>query len=416
MSLAKQTTGNRSIVSFPISARSIFRILTFFPSVYTYVPLLGQMRMVLVSGIVLLISYMLTANSYKNVSAWKNSTIIALVGYFFAITLSMATSLDRGSSLKIIEMNLKYLLVILIMAKIIDDEKRQDFNLAVFISCGVGMAIISIVNYGVYGKTFVQGGIISNRSIAVESGLFGDPNDLAMLFNVSLPFMLYYYFKSKHKTIPTLSIIITVIAIVLTHSRGGFLGFCAVTLGFLILKGKTRARYVLLVMIVASLVWLLAPESYKDRILTIGKEAQVDDELGEYPGRLQAWIELAPRGLENPILGVGAGCSIYVAGTARNDWVSIHNSFLQVFIELGLMGIIFYVCTYISQYMQYRHYRHKYGKVNEKYVERFNYTLLSLLAYAVTAFFLPQAYSPIFYYISGVSVINAELCNASKRQ
>jgi O-antigen ligase len=278
------------------------------------------------------------------------------------------------------------------------------------------MAVITIVYYGIYGKTFVQGEIVSNRAMALEGGLFGDPNDLAMLFNVTLPFMLYYYLTAKYKLFSILGIIVTVCAVMLTYSRGGFLGLCAVTIGFLMLKGGKRGRYIILIVIAALLFWSLAPDSYKNRIMTISKEARVDENLGEYPGRLQAWIELLPEGMKNPILGVGAGCSNYVAGRAISDWHSMHNSFLQVFLESGLIGFFFYACIFLSQYKQYRHFKRKYSNVFNINIERIKFTLLSLLAFAVTAFFLPQAYSPILYFISGASVINAELCNLPKKQ
>jgi O-antigen ligase len=416
MKLAPVRTKKESVFSIPILALSIYIVFTFFPAAYTFVPLLGEIRIVLISGAVLLIGYILTAGKYKNVGAWKNSTVIAMLGYFSAIMLSIFVSHDRGSTLQIIEANVKYLCVLLVMVKIIDSEKREDFILAIFTACGIGMAVITIVNYGIYGKTFVQGEIVSNRAMALEGGLFGDPNDLAMLFNVTLPFMLYYYLTAKYKLFSILGIIVTVCAVMLTYSRGGFLGLCAVTIGFLMLKGGKRGRYIILIVIAALLFWSLAPDSYKNRIMTISKEARVDENLGEYPGRLQAWIELLPEGMKNPILGVGAGCSNYVAGRAISDWHSMHNSFLQVFLESGLIGFFFYACIFLSQYKQYRHFKRKYSNVFNINIERIKFTLLSLLAFAVTAFFLPQAYSPILYFISGASVINAELCNLPKKQ
>lgn len=402
-----------SVISIPVFALTIYIIFTFFPSSYKFVPLFGQIKIVLISGVVLLISYILTARKYRNVSAWKNTTVLALIGYFIAITLSLSVSLDRGTTLLLIVTNLKYLIVILIMVKIIDNQKREDFILAIFAACGIGMAVISIVNYSIYGKTFVQGEAVSNRAMAVEVGLFGDPNDLAMLFNVTLPFILYFYETGKSKTLPILGIILIVCAIMLTYSRGGFLGLCAVTIGFLILKDGNRGRYILIIVLAALLFWTLAPESYKNRIMTISQEARVDERSGEYSGRLQAWIELLPEGMKNPILGVGAGCSLYIAGTERGDWVSLHNSFLQVFLEAGLIGVIFYACIYLSQYKQYRYCKRKYKDALNNNIKRFKFTLLSLLAFAVTAFFLPQAYSPILYFISGITVINTELCNSS---
>jgi len=405
---------NERVISVPIFAFLIYIIFTYFPLVYTFVPLLGVIKIVLISGVILLISYVSTAGKYENVQTWKNSITIAMLGYFSAITLSIFVSYDRGLSLQIMLTNLKYLVVTMVMMKIIDNEKRQELIMTVFMLCGLGMAVSTIVNYTVLGKTFVQHEIVSERALAIESGLFGDPNDLAMLFNVTLPFMLYTIVKAKNKIMPILGIVIIITAVMLTYSRGGFLGMLTVTLGFLLFQESKRGRYITIVVIGAVLFWSFAPDTYKERILTIKSEAMVDEEMGRYPGRLQAWIDLLPEGLKRPILGAGTGCSFYLAGIAIRDWHVMHNSFLQVFLETGIIGFIFYACLFILPYKQYRKLRLKRGRVFSEQIERFKFILLSIAAFAVTSFFLPQAYSPILYLLSGIAVIQANLCNSSR--
>ncbi len=415
MGHVRTSINNNKLISVPIFAFMIYIICTYFPLIYTIVPLLGKIKIVLIFGVVLLVSYISTAGRYRNVGTWRNSIIIALFGYFIAITLGIFVSHDRGLTLQTIIANLKYLLVTMIMVKIIDNEKRQKLIMVIFMAGGLGMAVSTVLNYTLLGKTFVQFDIVSERALAIESGLFGDPNDLAMLFNVVLPFILYKFMKAKNKIMPLIGILMIVCAVMFTYSRGGFLGMLTVALGFLLFQESKKGRYIVIVVIVALLFWSFAPDNYKERILTIKSEAQVDEEMGKYPGRLQAWVDLLPEGLKSPLLGAGAGCSFYLAGHAIGDWHVMHNSFLQAFLETGLIGLIFFVSIFILPYKQYRHLRCKGRGVFDENTELFKFILLSIAAFAVTAFFLPQAYSPIMYFLSGTAVIQTKLCNSQSK-
>lgn len=383
---------------------------TFFPVIYRYLPFFGKIKIVLLAGIALVVSYVITAGNYKNAGAYRNPILFTWLAFFVVMVMSLLVSYDRGLTLKIIEANFKYFIVLLVTIKIIDSVERLDLVLGIFAACGIGMALSTILNYFVLGATFEE----SYRAMALEAGIFGDPNDLAMLFNVTLPILLYFLTKKKKKLLLFPGVALVITAVMLTYSRGGFLGLCTVGVGFILFTRRKKGLYVFLILIVAVLFWALAPESYRERISTIREEAQVDEETGKYRGRMEAWKTVIGEGMKRPILGVGAGCSHYVSGFSMRDWHVTHNSFIQVFAEMGILGLCPFVSLFVLPYKKYRSFRQESIVGLEAHLERYRFLLLSLAALGTTAFFLPQAYSPILYFLTGLALVQAELTSRSK--
>lgn len=231
---------NIKLLTLPIFALLTYIVCTYFPLIYSYLPILGKIKAVLIAGIVMLIGYLLTKDNYVNIDAYRNPLFRALTCFLFALILSFLVSVDRGKTLDLIIVNIKYFMVTAVMVKIIDTSKRLDMLPGVFTACGVGMALSSIINY-LTGQTFIHGyeGHTSSRAISI--GIFGDPNDLALLFNTTLPFALFFFVKAKKKLLPLGGVLMIITAIILTLSRGGSLGYAQWVSAFpSFMQGKTK--------------------------------------------------------------------------------------------------------------------------------------------------------------------------------
>jgi O-antigen ligase len=399
---------NIKTLSLPVFFLSLYIVFTFLPIIYTYMPLFGAIRIVLLSGIALLTTYIITGKTYYNHHIWKNTLFFITILFIIAIFASILVSFDRGKTLIMLEMNMRYFIVTAVMVKIVDNIKRLDYILGLYAFCGIGMAVHTIINYFITGYTYAE----SVRGAAIESGIFADPNDLALFLNTVLPLLFYFFIKFKKKIILFISIVIVITAIILTYSRGGFLGMIAVFLGLLIFRHQARIKIIILGICCSLLIFSLVPETYIERMSSIQTEAQVDIETGTYQGRLQAWIELTPLVLSiSPLLGVGAGCSDYFAGIHYGHWGLMHNSFLQALLELGLIGFALFLALFLLPFKQYARAKKgmKYNENIQKHIDRYQFLLISLIGFAVTAFFLPQAYSPVLFFLIGVLIIQNEL-------
>jgi len=393
-----------------IQALLVYIIATYFPLIFTFLPLLGKLKIVLLAGVVLLVSFAANQNKYTNTTAHRNPIVYCWAVFLFLMMLGIFGSLDQGRTLELIELNFKYFLVFMVMIKIVDTAERLQKVLFTFTLCGVGMAISTTYNYvfNIGGSADLTGGY---RAIALESGVFADPNDLAVLLNSILPFAAYFFLVKEKKTLPLIGVLVIATGIILTHSRAGFLGLCMTGLTFLFLFGKTKKKYIFLFLGLAILLWSVAPESYKERISTI-TDWEVDEETGKTGTRMDAWKIGMVEGLKRPILGVGAGSGVYVMGKSAADWHDIHNAFVQVFVDIGIPGFIAYLSLFMIPHRKFKEYRafvRNFENDPIKFDLLHKMVMASLRAFAVTAFFTPQAYSPLLSTLTGITVIVLEL-------
>jgi len=170
---------------------------------------------------------------------------------------------------------------------------------------------------------------------------------------------------------------------------------------------KRNKIYIFFIFAVSFLVWSYAPETYKRRISTIF-ETRID-ESGKTDTRADTWIPALKAGLENPITGLGAGTSLYVMGRIFKDWHSVHNSFVQAISEIGIIGGFFYISLFIIPFRHYRNYIKRNALLTTEDLLRMQAIMLSFISYIATGFFLPQAYFPVLYMLTGFFVIQGEL-------
>ena len=198
----------------------------------------------------------------------------------------------------------------------------------------------------------VGNGLLSN---VVASGRFNaesksvGANELALYLAMVLPFLAYLFSHSgavgKLVTVPMF--LLCIVGIIFSESRGGFLSL--ITAGSLIFN-RSRMQWSGKVAIIAIAVLsfaLFANQSYWDRIE--GLWSPKTDYDGTGGGRTEVWT----RGLKVLVTspwGVGidgfaqseAGHSV-TSQVTGNKWLTAHNSFLQVGVELGIAGLIAFV-------------------------------------------------------------------------
>jgi O-antigen ligase len=401
-----------SRLTLPVAALLVYVIFTFFPLIYTFLPVLGQLKIVLVSGVVMVLSFLFTIRKYGNPGVYRNPVFILWCAILGLMVLGIFFSLDRGATLAIITANLKYFLVFIVMIRIIDSKQRMDLILTVFCACGALMSVSTIHNYFA-GSIIRESHVVDTltggyRAIALDRGLFGDPNDLALLNNTLLPFIFYFLLKGRKVIVSLGAAACVVVANVLTFSRGGFLGMLMVLMSLPVFFTEYRKRSLALLSILAVMILIFAPTSYWDRISTI-TAWKVDQETGMTGTRLDAWKLVLTESMEKPLLGVGAGNSYYISGREAGDWHAIHNSFLQVLSELGIFSFVFFLLFFIIPFKKYRNFMELLGGKNDSSVIiLYKCTLISLISYATTILFLPQAYNPLIYMITGIWVIQNE--------
>jgi hypothetical protein len=157
------------------------------------------------------------------------------------------------------------------------------------------------------------------------TGIFNDPNDLAMALILVVPFLLVVAFRRRgrliNRAVAAVSLAVLILAIYYTNSRGGTLGLAAAAGAFWWLR--FRRRLALVATAVGLVVLILAGPSRMNSLNAEEASAQ---------GRVHAWAAGLRMFAAEPIVGIG-----YTRFDERHERVA-HNSFVHVVSELGFLG------------------------------------------------------------------------------
>jgi O-antigen ligase len=175
----------------------------------------------------------------------------------------------------------------------------------------------------------VDGDLVRVRGL----GIFHDPNDLALMLVVVLPFLLSHALFSgaafASRLLGAAAAVPITYCIYLTNSRGGWLALGVMLVAFLGLHLRSKGASAALAVLVLAALVVLGPS----RLSTISTEE------GSAHGRMITWGEGNRMLKQFPLFGIGYGL---FAGRSELHLVA-HNSFVHCWAELGLFGYFFWL-------------------------------------------------------------------------
>ncbi|MGH8468024.1 MAG: O-antigen ligase family protein [Gammaproteobacteria bacterium] len=277
-------------------------------------------------------------------------------------------------------------------------NSRERLKSLVWIIC------LSAFLYGFYG--FKEGYSYLGR-FQIYGGMF-DSNDIAGVLLSTFPICIFYLFhrESLFKTVVALiAVLSSVMVILMTGSRGGFLGFAAVIAMVLCTKtgGVKRIHKLMFLVALSAVVLFLGDRINTERYWSLTDLSSDYNVTGE-EGRKQIWSRAIDLILGHPFTGVGVDCFPMAIGGVRSTlgilpkWQGAHNSYLQVASEVGLFGFIAFVSlSFITFRTLVRASRITAGSAEARQVRTLaGLMFLAFLGHSVTAFFLSQGYSIFF--------------------
>ena len=304
-----------------------------------------------------------------------------------------------------------YALVYWVIARQIDDVRKMK---GVFAT----LALIHVALAALTPEMFTD----PDARHYLASGTFlGDGNDYALSVNIAIPFCAFLMFDAstkRHKAFYGMMLLILVLCVVMTKSRGGTLALGAV--GFYYwLKSSRKALTGTLAILTVAMVLAYAPHSYFERMATIS--AQPQD--GSAQGRLIAWGAGTRMALDHPIFGVGAGHfpvkfgAEYKPKDMQMPWITAHSIYFLILGELGFPGIgallFFFVSNFIANRRLHAELAKRASPEATRYAQLLASLSASLLAYAVAGAFLSAAYYPHMFIVGGLLVSGRRAARAA---
>jgi O-antigen ligase len=176
-------------------------------------------------------------------------------------------------------------------------------------------------------------------------------NELGRLNAIAYALLLFTWSESKERglSLALLALMgLVAVALMLTFSRGAFLGFILVNMLFLLWRRNVRTLIFLGVL--GAVALFLIPGAVYDRI-TFGHGSGLNVISS---GRTEGiWLPLLPDILRSPVYGNGLGSILWSEAMHRADGVTTlsvghpHNAYLEAVLDMGIAGLII-VCAYFA--------------------------------------------------------------------
>ncbi len=285
--------------------------------------------------------------------------------------------------------------------------KRQRHLMLIFIGITIVPAILAL-DQARLSSTIYR----STRAL----GLVENANIFAMYLNIGIAFTLYFIVSSHLSRIARLAMvgvmILLMLAVVLSISRSGAIAFGTMMVFSIIFYNKLAAvkteierrrnlynlAFIIIVILAAALIvippqyWSILEETRQ--VVAQGAEA----DRGTFGVRLELWQESLQLWRTSPITGIGIGRFFVASGHV------VHNMYLQVLSELGIVGFTFLVGWLGA--IVYNLLHTMYRSDNKELVSLAASWMLMLIAICVMGLSGSwQLYSKALWLLAGVSTV-----------
>ncbi|WP_100618259.1 O-antigen ligase family protein [Bacillus cereus] len=203
------------------------------------------------------------------------------------------------------------------------------------------MGILNI-NNDFHGNDIAHFGIVLDRNMGRLIGLTNDPN-LFAFFN--LLFLCYYIMNTKIIR-NKIGLLLSITTTLLTFSRGALVSVLLIILLSVLLKenrGKIKLILGLITIYIISSLFISQFTGISLEEMIIERFSTFYEDRGS--GRLDLWEQGIQLFKENPLIGIGSyNFSMYHLFLYGNQ-MYVHNTFLEVLSETGILGTFFYVLS-----------------------------------------------------------------------
>jgi putative inorganic carbon (hco3(-)) transporter len=362
-----------------------------------------------------------------------NSEVIAIIALGGVIVMTIPFSFWPGGSLAMFsDIYVKIILIFALMISTLTSPRRLRQMTWVMIIASGYIAFRGVLDYS-RGVNLVEG----HRLGGAVSGMFGNPNDLALNLVTFLAPTLVIVLRER-RTLPRLFAsaiaVVMVAAIIFTKSRSGFLGLLAMSLVVVYYTLKLKPGVIFAMIVAAAVALPMMPDTFWNRMGSIGNAET--DETGSRAARIQLMEQGVDVFLANPITGIGAGqFRNYDGPEMIEKWRVTHNVWLQVAAEIGIFGFMLFAylvyrafssCAYTLRAL--RPARRKFAPGTprppaggspptllatdeERLILEMNARgmLAGLIGWFVCAFFASVAFNWTFYYVCALAVAGREI-------
>jgi putative inorganic carbon (hco3(-)) transporter len=237
-------------------------------------------------------------------------------------------------------------------------------NVKICLASMAGFILLLSSKVGFFYSLRGGGHIVNNID-----GFVGDNNCFGLSICLALGIItgIMSMIKKKYiKYIISIGIILSILTVLYTQSRGAFMTLAIIFL-FGILSSKKPVRNFIIIAIIVVVGYSILPKDMFSRLDTVNN-LQTDDSA---QGRFQMWHNALKYANSHPITGLGIGCYRYYNSIMAPDGPQLvtHSVYFQVLSELGYVGLLIYLYLIISSLINLHLVYRKAKKYSQLYHE-----------------------------------------------
>ncbi len=312
--------------------------------------------------------------------------------YAFIYLFATLTSMTRQASFLGGILTVCFILFSIVLSNAIETKKQLNVLLFFFICIGVLVSFYGFYQFmfpSKFSGVWHDVNMFDDIQFRVYSTL-ENPNVLGEYFLLVLPFAAAFCINSKswfNRIFFAGCAGIMMLCLVLTYSRGCYIGIMAAVAVFLVLWDR---RFIFLGIIVLLMLPFILPETIINRFLSIGN---MDDSSTSY--RVYIWLGTIAMLKDYWLCGIGPGTTAFNQVYPLYAYNSIsaphsHNLFLQIMCDTGIVGLIVFIILMIQ------YYRMTCGALSRE-TRKENKLLLIASISAVTGFMVQSMSDYTFY-------------------
>lgn len=379
----------------------LFLFLIYIGRVHEVFPILWNLSLIKV-GFGILIITLLASKYQKNNLSQICGTIPGkyLFLLYFISALSVFGSVWPGATFSFVvnDLTTRFLFFLLITISIITLR-----GLRILQSC-LAAVYSSLVLLALFSPRYVDGRVTATISY--------DPNDLALVLATCLPILFFRYWvgnDAKHKFFFVLFFFLGGLVILKTGSRGGLIALIAGIIAIMVLQGIKKTLFPAIIAAGCFIVLTLSfvPVAQLERFASIGnldKDYNTESSLG----RVEIWKRGVQLMKDNPFLGTGVGAYQIAEGSVSQGgkWMTAHNCFIQIGVELGVPALLIFILLLykVMSLLQ----RTKEAGVEEAAMAKGLQG--AIVVYIVGGMFLSWAYAYMLYLIMAMAAVLLMYC------
>ncbi|MCL2563945.1 MAG: O-antigen ligase family protein [Oscillospiraceae bacterium] len=275
-----------------------------------------------------------------------------LYAYMLLYVLVTAVFLWRGGSLQVTGLIVVFMLFSVLLMNAVKTRQTLRMMLTLMVAAGAAVALFGLYQFFISGTETASAWVDSEVfDIGVRIyATFGNPNVLGTYFVLLIPLGLALLLRRQGRVSRLLLVLAIALmggALVLTFSRGAYMGILAALALFFVLLDK---RLILPGILAVGVLILLLPDVVTSRFLSIGDMTDTSSIF-----RVSIWTGAGDMIRNHWLIGIGPGEAAWWAVYPTFALPAVatehaHNLFLQVLAEFGVVGFGVFLLILIHFY------------------------------------------------------------------